>query len=174
MQVHNWNSIFSMWMKLQYFCLFSFVNAEKNPLHCVQFCQPFWLTQVSDVPIVLVFYLSWHSNEIIDNQSFSEVFFNTKRNDFVYLEENLVTHTTLIDKLLALSVLSDEDKADFKDVDNTKCGKLLKKKLRKGEVACAQFRTILGNREYVSLQNRQRVFGKSWTYPLCANWHIRP
>lgn len=90
------------------------------------------------------------------------------------MKENLVTHTTLIDELVALSVLSDEEKADYKDADNTKCGKLLKRILREGEDACEQFWTILKNPEFVSLQNRQLASGKSKTYPLCAKWHRRP
>lgn len=79
---------------------------------------------------------------------------NTIRKNFVYLKENLVIHTTLIDELVARGVLSDEEKDDFKDEDNT-CGKLLKRIIRKGEDACAQFCTILKNPEYLSnsLQN---------------------
>lgn len=85
------------------------------------------------------------------------------RKDFVYLKENLVTNTTLIDELVALSVLSEEEIADYKDADNTKCGKLLKRILREGKDACEQFCTILNKPEcrYVSLQNRQPVSGKS-------------
>lgn len=82
---------------------------------------------------------------------------NTIRKNFVYLKENLVTHTTLIDELLALGVLSDEEKADFKDADSTcTTGKLLKRIIRKGEDACAQFCTIRKNPGYLSdsLQNR--------------------
>lgn len=81
------------------------------------------------------------------------------RKDFVYLKENLVTNTTLIDELVALSVLSEEEIADYKDADNTKCGKLLKRILREGKDACEQFCTILNKPEcrYVSLQNRQPV-----------------
>lgn len=87
--------------------------------------------------------------------------FNTIRQNFVYLKENLVTHTTLIDQLFALSVLSYEEKADFKDLDNTKCGKLLKIILRKGEGACTQLcTTIHESPEYMSLQNRQRMIAE--------------
>lgn len=100
------------------------------------------------------------------NIYFSGVAINTIRKNFVYLKENLVTHTTLIDELLALGVLSDEEKDDFKDADNTcTTGKLLKRIIRKGEDACAQFCTILENSEseYLSdsLQNRPPVSGKS-------------
>lgn len=85
---------------------------------------------------------------------------NTIRKNFVYLKENLVIHTTLIDELVARGVLSDEEKDDFKDADNTcTTGKLLKRIIRKGEDACAQFCTILENSEYLSdsLQNRPPV-----------------
>lgn len=78
------------------------------------------------------------------------------------MKENLVTHTTLIDELVARGVLSDEEKDDFKDEDNT-CGKLLKRIIRKGEDACAQFCTIRKNPGYLSdsLQNRPPMSGKS-------------
>lgn len=87
---------------------------------------------------------------------------NTIRKNFVYLKENLVIHTTLIDELVARGVLSDEEKDDFKEADNTcTTGKLLKRIIRKGEDACAQFCTILENSEseYLSdsLQNRPPV-----------------
>lgn len=98
------------------------------------------------------------------NIYFSGVAINTIRKNFVYLKENLVTHTTLIDELVARGVLSDEEKDDFKDADNTcTTGKLLKRIIRKGEDACAQFCTILENSEYLSdsLQNRPPVSGKS-------------
>lgn len=96
------------------------------------------------------------------NIYFSGVAINTIRKNFVYLKENLVIHTTLIDELVARGVLSDEEKDDFKDADNT-CGKLLKRIIRKGEDACAQFCTILKNPEYLSnsLQNIPPVSGKS-------------
>lgn len=168
-------------MKLQYFCLFSFVNyvEKKNPIAmgsilptilvgsgCSgEWCCPWGLCFTCfDIPMKLMITILFSGNS-----------FNTIRQNFVYLKENLVTHTTLIDQLFALSVLSYEEKADFKDLDNTKCGKLLKIILRKGEGACTQLcTTIHESPEYMSLQNRQRMIGKSWTYPLCANWHIRP
>lgn len=76
------------------------------------------------------------------------------------MKENLVTHTTQIDELVSLLVFSDEENADYKDAHYTKCGKLLKRVIRKGKDPCAQLCTILKDQEYVSSQNRQPVSGK--------------
>lgn len=76
------------------------------------------------------------------------------------MKENLVTDTTLIDELVSFPVFSDEENADYKDAHYTKCGKLLKRIIRKGKDPCAQLCTILKDQEYVSSQNRQPVSGK--------------
>lgn len=42
------------------------------------------------------------------------IHWRTIRDNYVFLKDNLITHTTLIDELLACDVFSDEDKADYK------------------------------------------------------------
>lgn len=74
------------------------------------------------------------------------------RKSFVPLKESLLTYPTLIDKLKACSVLSDEEKADYKVVDGKKCGILLKKIIKKGVRACASFLSHVNNSEYRDLQ----------------------
>lgn len=49
-------------------------------------------------------------------------------------------------------MLSDEEKADYKDVAEKKCGKLLKKIIKKGVSACASFLAHVNNSEYRDLQ----------------------
>lgn len=77
------------------------------------------------------------------------IHWRTIRDNYVFLKDNLITHTTLIDELLACDVFSDEDKADYKKVNNIKCGKLIKEILRKGSEACRKFLEIIqSNRDY--------------------------
>lgn len=79
----------------------------------------------------------------------SGIHWRTIRDNYVFLKDNLITHTTLIDELLACDVFSDEDKADYKKVNNIKCGKLIKEILRKGSEACRKFLEIIqSNRDY--------------------------
>lgn len=72
------------------------------------------------------------------------------RKSFVPLKDSLLTYPTLIDK--AFSVLSDEEKADYKVVDEKTCGKLLKKIIKEGVRACASFLSHVNNSEYRDLQ----------------------
>lgn len=74
---------------------------------------------------------------VIINIYFLGVVINIIRKDFVYLKENFVIYIILIDELVVRGVLSDEEKDDFKEVDNI-CiiGKLLKRIIRKGEDVC--------------------------------------
>lgn len=72
----------------------------------------------------------------------------TIRDDYVFFKDNLITHTTLIDELLARNVLSDVDKADYRKVNNIKCGKLIKEILRKGPEACGRFLNIVQEKQY--------------------------
>lgn len=74
------------------------------------------------------------------------------RSSFVPLKENWITHTTLADELLASFVLSNEEKADYRNVNDIKCGKLIKEILKKGKDACAKFLSILEKPEYGCLQ----------------------
>lgn len=74
------------------------------------------------------------------------------RESFVPLKDNLLTYPTLIDKLKACSMLSDEEKTDYKVVNVKKCGKLLKKIIKKGVSACASFLAHVNNSEYRDLQ----------------------
>ena len=56
---------------------------------------------------------------------------------YVYLIENLCTeNTTVIDELLECDVLTDKEKADFRDINNIKVGSLLKRIIRKGPNVC--------------------------------------
>lgn len=74
---------------------------------------------------------------VIINIYFLGVVINIICKNFVYLKENFVIYIILIDELVVCGVLSDEEKDDFKDVDNI-CiiGKLLKRIIRKGEDVC--------------------------------------
>lgn len=74
---------------------------------------------------------------VIINIYFLGVVINIICKDFVYLKENFVIYIILIDELVVCGVLSDEEKDDFKDVDNI-CiiGKLLKRIIRKEEDVC--------------------------------------
>lgn len=57
------------------------------------------------------------------------------------MKDRLITdERTLMDELNAYFVTSDED---FKDVEIVDCGKLLKRILIKGDVACVRFRSFL-------------------------------
>lgn len=49
----------------------------------------------------------------------------------------------MIDELLVCDVFSDEDKVDYKKVNNIKCGKLIKEILRKGLEVCRKFFEII-------------------------------
>lgn len=49
-------------------------------------------------------------------------------------------------------MLSDEEKTDYKVVNEKKCGKLLKKIIKKGVSACASFLAHVNNSEYRDLQ----------------------
>lgn len=49
-------------------------------------------------------------------------------------------------------MLSDEEKTDYKVVHVKKCGKLLKKIIKKGVSACASFLAHVNNSEYRDLQ----------------------
>lgn len=74
------------------------------------------------------------------------------RLSFVSLKENLIPNTTLIDELFASSVLSAKEKADYTNVNNIKCGKLIKEIVQKGRDACEKFLSILEKAEYGCLQ----------------------
>ncbi|XP_062569121.1 uncharacterized protein LOC134231209 [Saccostrea cucullata] len=70
------------------------------------------------------------------------------RRSYLYIKENLITHGLLLDELIQCSVLSDEEKVDFKDFNERKIGKLLKHIINKGEEACRNFLEVLKNPDY--------------------------
>lgn len=67
---------------------------------------------------------------------------------FVLLKENLIFYIILIDELLVSFVLSDEEKDDYRNINDIKCGKLIKEILKKGRDVCVKFFFILENLEY--------------------------
>ena len=76
----------------------------------------------------------------------------------MYLKENLCTeNTTLIDELLECDVLTDEEKADFRDINNVKAGSLLKRIIRKGSKVCRKAASALQNPEYGIHENIQQI-----------------
>ncbi|XP_062600613.1 uncharacterized protein LOC134262252, partial [Saccostrea cucullata] len=79
------------------------------------------------------------------------------RRSFLSIKENLITHGLLLDELLQCSVLSDEEKVDFKDFNERKIGKLLKHVITKGEEACRNFLEVLKNPDYGIFQKLEEV-----------------
>ena len=76
----------------------------------------------------------------------------------MYLKQNLSTeNTTVIDELLECDVLTDEEKADFRDINNVKAGSLLKRIIRKGSKVCGKAVSALQNPEYGIHKNIQKI-----------------
>ena len=76
----------------------------------------------------------------------------------MYLKENLNTgNKTVIDELLECDVLTDEEKADFRDINNIKAGSLLKRIIRKGSTVCRKAVSALQNPDYGIHQDIQQI-----------------
>lgn len=74
------------------------------------------------------------------------------RESFVDLKRRLIPNRTLLNELKAYFVTSDED---FKDVEIVDCGKLLKRILIIGDVACVRFRSFLQKKYGIFLKLHQ-------------------
>ena len=81
--------------------------------------------------------------------------------------------THVIDKFLECDVITDEEKADFRDIHNIKAGSLLKRIIRKGPSVCRKAVSALESLEYEIHCNIQQIIAqqtgmldkKSFLYP---------